>query len=83
MSVRLSLPEQDPFIGIFPSRDQHIGIVDGLSLIPRKLTSIGKAEDKDRMAMAAINIERQTWPLRIAGQAEDREALIPRVPGVP
>ena len=32
------------------SRDQHIGIADGLSQIPTRLTYIGKAEDKDRMA---------------------------------
>ena len=55
-----------------PSRDQHIGIADGLSRMPTRLTSISKAEDSDRMAMAAVNIEQQTWPLRIAEQAEDR-----------
>ena len=40
-----------------PSRDQHIGIADGLSRMPTRLTSISKAEDSDRMAMAPSQLK--------------------------
>lgn len=58
-----------------PSRDQHIGIADGLSRMPTRLSSISKAEDQDRMAMAVFdttNLEQQTGPRGIREQVEDR-----------
>lgn len=55
------------------SRDQHIGIADGLSRMPTRLSSIMKAEDQDRMAMAAFPTEAEklihqhTYPRVIIG----------------
>ena len=39
-----------------PSRDQHIGIADGLSRMPTRLTSFSTIEDQERLAIAASHI---------------------------
>ena len=46
-----------------PSRDQHIGIADGLSRMPTRLTSKSMHTEEGRMAMAAV--EQLTGPLRM------------------
>lgn len=48
------LGEYDMLLIHRSSRDQHIGIADGLSRMPTRLSSVSSAEDTDRMAMMAI-----------------------------
>lgn len=56
-----------------PSRDQHIGIADGLSRMPTRLTETSSREISDRMTMCvteskaneANRVEQWTYPLRI------------------
>ena len=55
-----------------PSRDQHIGIADGLSRMPTRLSSVPRTEDQDRMAM--VILEQHTGPRIILDHMEDRMA---------
>ena len=64
------LGEYDIEVHYRPSRDQHIGIADGLSRMPTRLTTIPKAEDADRIAMAAPEI--QSLPRRMMVPVPDR-----------
>ena len=57
------LGEYDYKLMYRPSRDQHIGIADGLSRMPTRLTSIGKSGEKERMVMAAV--QQLTGPLKM------------------
>ena len=55
------------------SRDQHIGIADGLSRMPTRLTSKHSAVDEDRIAMALTMAEdeplaQHTFPRSITGR---------------
>jgi len=46
------LGEYDLKLAYRSSRDQHIGIADGLSRMPTRLTSITRTHDEERLAMA-------------------------------
>ena len=59
------------------SRDQYIGIVDGLSRMSTRLLTVPRAEDQERITIAAIgkpNLERYTYPRKIAEGVQDRMA---------
>ncbi len=73
------LGEYDYHLCYRSSQDQHIGIADGLSRMPTRLTTVPKKEDQERIAMA-ITTEQQSWPRRIAEQVEDRMARYSQSP---
>ena len=57
------LGEYDYKLVYRPSRDQHIGIADGLSRMPTRLTFKSIHMEEGRMAMAAV--KQLTGPLRM------------------
>lgn len=55
-----------------PSKDQHIGLADGLSRMPTRLTFMTDIDDKERLAFAAVKMQTHTTPIKILAQQHDR-----------
>ena len=70
------LGEYDIKLAYRPSRDQHIGIADGLSRMPTRFTTQSNVEDSEMMAMAVLPehrrpLQQHTRPLQILEPLEE------------